>query len=175
MLLNITSEGLQCSANTSNFNEYSGMKRVIWMMLKYCCSKIMTPLLPMSRKAEETLISTSIVTSNIALSKSPDLSLSSDSAVSILSTIDTSNYIISITPHMSPHISPLSTDIMNCTCQNMMFTQIGVYSFLSLSLFISLFINLVCIIYVILRRHSKKASFSDLEGISIVPKSVFML
>ena len=161
MLLNITSEGLQCSANTSNFNEYSGMKRVIWMMLKYCCSKIMTPLLPVSTKADETLISTS-----------PDLSLST---VSILSTIDTSNYIISITPHMSPHISPLSTDIMNCTCQNMMFTQIGVYSFLSLSLFISLFINLVCIIYVILRRHSKKASFSDLEGISIVPKSVFML
>ena len=63
-----------------------------------------------------------------------------------------SNDSISKTPDMSI----LTTDVCNNN------TQIAVYSFLSLSLFISIvIINLLWILYLFLRRQSKKASFSE--------------
>ena len=63
-----------------------------------------------------------------------------------------SNDSISKTPDMSL----LSTDVCNDD------TQIAVYSFLSLSLFISIvIINVLWILYLFLRRRSKKANFSE--------------
>ena len=63
-----------------------------------------------------------------------------------------SNGSISKTPDMSL----LITDVCNDN------TQIAVYSFLSLSLFISIvIINVLWILYLFLRRQSKKANFSE--------------
>ena len=160
-----TKENMSCS----DLKTYSGIKKKVWMNLKYCLIPPVTSniICSMSTTSDEKLITTSMVTSHNTMimapdkSKTPDmltspaktLDISSLSAALLSTSIFTYNSVMSITPD----ISPLSTD-MNCTFDN---TQIGVYSFLSLSLFISLVINLFCILYFILRRHSTNASFSE--------------